>query len=121
MSSEFRFVLVANDFNRSVEFYHLHLGLPMKHSWDRGPGQRGALFIFSNGIIEILEKNESQQPAAPNGIWLYVQVDDVDAWYKKIHALDLPVKKAPENTSWGHRKFTLVDPNGILIGLFSVI
>ncbi len=47
------------------------------------------------------------------GIWLVFDVKDVEAEYKRIQALGVPIELALRNEPWGDRHFVVVDPNGI--------
>jgi predicted enzyme related to lactoylglutathione lyase len=47
------------------------------------------------------------------GMWLVFDVQDVDAEYKRLQSLGLPIEVALRNEPWGDRHFVVVDPNGI--------
>lgn len=47
------------------------------------------------------------------GMWVSVDVDDVDAAYRRIQALGVPIEVEPRDEPWGDRHFVVVDPNGI--------
>lgn len=119
--SEFRFGIIAKDYERSLSFYRDSLGLKMIRSWDRGENDKGTLFEFGNGIIEIFPASESHPSAKPVGVWLYIEVPDVDEYFKRITEKQIPVLLAPKNEPWGHRRCKIKDPDGIEIGLFNII
>jgi catechol 2,3-dioxygenase-like lactoylglutathione lyase family enzyme len=124
MVSEFRFAFPARDFDRSVEFYLESLGLEALPGWWDRPDGKGALFgVSQQGTIEILgpPKGESYdgQLLAASGIHLAIRVLDVDLWYERMLAEDVPVVDPPEITPWGHYSFTCSDPDGIPITIFA--
>lgn len=73
-------------------------------------------------ISFLLPDHESQQllfkPAfTGKGTYLTIEVDDVDAEYRRIKALGLPIPIELRNEPWGDRHFAIVDPNGIGIDI----
>jgi predicted enzyme related to lactoylglutathione lyase len=119
--SEFRLGIIAKDYERSISFYRDGLGLKITSSWDRGANDKGTLLEFGNGIIEIFPCSESLPPAKPVGVWLYIEVPNVDEYFKRISEKEIPVLLAPKDEPWGHRRCKIKDPDGIEIGLFSVL
>ena len=118
--SEFRFGVVASDYERSLAFYRDGLGLEIIRSWDEGPGGRGTLFRAADGAIEVFA-SVSLPSANPQGVWVYLEVADVDACFEQAMSQGLPILLKPTNTSGGHRRFKTRDPDGVEIGLFTVI
>ncbi|MBC8151893.1 MAG: VOC family protein [Bacteroidetes bacterium] len=54
------------------------------------------------------------QPAfAGNGVYLTIEVPDVDREYARINALGVPIAIELRDEPWGDRHFAIVDPNGI--------
>jgi uncharacterized glyoxalase superfamily protein PhnB len=47
------------------------------------------------------------------GMWFAVDVKDVEAEYKRIQAMGVPIEAALRDEPWGDRHFVIVDPNGI--------
>ena len=115
---EFRFGIVASDYEQSLAFYRDGLGLETVRSWGEVSKGRGTLFRAADGTIEVLS-SESLPAAKPQGVWMYFEVEDVDACFQRAVANGLPVLLKPVNTSWGHRRFHVRDPYGIEVGLFS--
>jgi len=69
-------------------------------------------------ISFLLPKHASQQPLfqspfSGQGVYLTIEVDDVDAEYKRIKALDVPIAIDLRDEPWGDRYFAVKDPNGI--------
>jgi len=121
MTGEFRFIFRAKDYEASVAFYRDGLELPVVGSWDRGPSQRGTLFQAASGIIEVLALAPGDAYVPPQGMELGYEVDDVDEWYQRAQKKDLPVSKEIADRPWGHRTFSITDPDGIRVILYSII
>ncbi|MEO1144914.1 MAG: VOC family protein [Cyanobacteria bacterium J06638_22] len=51
------------------------------------------------------------------GIWITLDVDDVDAEYDRIKAMNVPIEVELRDEPWGDRHFAFVDPNGIGIDI----
>jgi catechol 2,3-dioxygenase-like lactoylglutathione lyase family enzyme len=69
-------------------------------------------------ISFLLPNHESQQslfkPAfAGKGAYLTIEVEDVDAEYRRIKALGMPIQIEVRIEPWGDRHFAIIDPNGI--------
>ncbi len=117
---EFRFVFFARDYEASTAFYRDGLQLPVIGGWDRSADDRGMLFQAASGIIEVIFAGEGEY-VSPQGAWLYFEVDDVDQWFERAQSKGLTIRDEPADTSWGHRKFALIDPDGIIVSMFSPI
>lgn len=58
------------------------------------------------------------QPAfAGKGVYLTIEVEDVDTEYKRIKALGVPIQIELRDEPWGDRHFAIVDPNGVGIDI----
>ncbi len=73
-------------------------------------------------ISFLLPNHESQQPLfkpvfSGKGAYLTIEVGQVDVEYKRIKALNIPIKIELRNEPWGDRHFAIVDPNGIGIDI----
>lgn len=47
------------------------------------------------------------------GVWIAVDVEDVNAEYRRIKALGVTIEVEIRDEPWGDRHFVVVDPNGI--------
>ena len=52
------------------------------------------------------------------GIFLYLSVDDVDAFHKELLSKGLKPFTKPQDQPWGNREFILRDPNGYNLVIF---
>ena len=55
------------------------------------------------------------------GIFFTINVPDVDAEYKRIKALGIPIEIELRNEPWGERHFAIVDPNGVGVDIVTYI
>lgn len=58
-----------------------------------------------------------QKPFTGQGVYLTIEVDNVDQLYKKIKAKKIPIEIELRNEPWGDRHFAIKDPNGIGIDI----
>jgi catechol 2,3-dioxygenase-like lactoylglutathione lyase family enzyme len=70
----------------------------------------------------LLPEHPSQQPffQAPflgQGMYLTIEVDNVDEWYEKLRRQGVAIKVELRSEPWGDRHFAIADPNGIGIDL----
>lgn len=63
------------------------------------------------------QKSIFQKPFAGNGMYLTIEVDDVDKIYREIKKKDVKIEIDIRNEPWGDRHFAIVDPNGIGIDI----
>ena len=66
----------------------------------------------------LLPNHPTQQPLfhppfAGKGMFLTLEVEDVDAWYEKLQQKGVPIAIELRDEPWGDRHFAIVDPNGI--------
>ena len=74
------------------------------------------------GIIQ--QDHELVPPAfqkAPQGHYLTLVVDNVDAIYAKAQTMDLEVLQPPKDEFYGQRRMLIVDPNGLLLDVSTPI
>lgn len=121
MAGEFRFIFRTKEYAASVDFYHDGLELPVVHSWERGPAQRGTVLQAASGLIEVLALAPGQERVSLQGAELAYEVDDVDEWYRRVREKGLPIKGELADKPWGHRSFSVTDPDGIKVILYTIV
>ena len=47
------------------------------------------------------------------GVFITIEVEDVDKVYEEIKSKKIPIEVEIRNEEWGDRHFAIVDPNGI--------
>ena len=114
---QMRTVIRAYDLERSLEFYRDTLGLPVVASWDR-PDGAGHLLDAGGGIVELIGKTPGD---ASRGGWDFIMpvakyeiilvVADAGAAHDAIKAKKIEPSEPLETTSWGARRFVLLDPD----------
>lgn len=58
-----------------------------------------------------------QTPFQGQGMYLTIEVEDVDTLYAQLRAKEVEIKIAIRDEPWGDRHFAIQDPNGIGIDL----
>lgn len=100
----------AKDFTRSKRFYE---ALGFAKVLD------GEVAIFQAGASSFILQKYYQKEWAEN-FMMQLMVDDLDAWWSRIVALDLPKQfgvqapKPPALQPWGLRVAYVYDPSGVL-------
>jgi catechol 2,3-dioxygenase-like lactoylglutathione lyase family enzyme len=103
--------LPAKDFSTSKAFYGA-LGFALELDGDD-------VAIYRVGTTSFLLQKYYQKDWAEN-FMMQLLVDDLDAWWQRIVALDLsatfgvPAPKPPTMQPWGLRIAYVVDPSGVL-------
>jgi catechol 2,3-dioxygenase-like lactoylglutathione lyase family enzyme len=121
---QFRFAYFAAAYEATIAFYREGLELPIIETWDRGPDDRGTLFAASSGVIEVLalprngEFTHALDDRPPQGAFMVIELDDLEACYERALAKGLPIKDGLTDQHWGHRSFSVTEPNGLTLYLF---
>ncbi|MEQ8363556.1 MAG: VOC family protein [Cyclobacteriaceae bacterium] len=58
-----------------------------------------------------------QEPFKGEGMYLTIEVDDVDKEYERILKTGIQIAVALRDEPWGDRHFAIIDPNGIGIDI----
>lgn len=108
-SAEVRAFLPARDFDTSKAFYE---ALGFQKLLD------DEVAVFTTGAGGFILQRR-YDPSWASNCMMQLVVDDVDAWWFHIDALDLPSQfgartQAPAMQSWGLRVAFVVDPSGVL-------
>jgi catechol 2,3-dioxygenase-like lactoylglutathione lyase family enzyme len=119
MTTAFRVIFRASDYEASIAFYRDTLRLQVERDWDRGPTQKGTIFVAGTGFVEVLSMDEAHEP--PQGIELYVPVHDVDAFAEILRAQGITLYSEPTDKPWGHRTVSVLDPDGVRVIAYSEI
>ena len=122
-ANQFRFVYTARDFKRAVSFYQEKLSMQLIAGWDRPDGKGALLSGGGNAVVEILGAAEgtAYDGPPPSGVYLAIEIDDVDGWYRRLVDAGVQIEVPPRDLPWSHRAFRFRDPEGVPISLYSVI
>lgn len=76
----------------------------------------------SAAISFLLPNHPSQQPLFQSafrgeGVYLTIEVDDVDAWYETLKSKGVDIQIDLRDEPWGDRHFAFRDPNGVGIDI----
>ena len=121
----FRFTYFTEKYDETCNFYRNKLGLKLEHSWDRNEHDKGALFKAGMGLIEVLilpdddgHRYEGLDYRIPQGVFMCIQVWNVDELFKKYKTVGVPFQQEITDQSWGHRSFSVLEPNGLVLFFF---
>ncbi len=111
--------IITSNFQETKEFYTKTLGLRVDFENDF------YLLLGSEAgdqISFLLPNHPSQKPIFQSafegqGVYITVEVPDVDKEYERIKTLEVDIAVELRNEEWGDRHFAIVDPNGISIDI----
>jgi catechol 2,3-dioxygenase-like lactoylglutathione lyase family enzyme len=133
-----RIVRHTAKYDAMLSFYQDGLDMRPIGQWDRAPDDRGALLVFngptSTTSVEVLtlpgpgpvsDATVDEPPEAPDiathhpeGISLSVEVANVGAQYEAVQERGVAITREITNMPWGHRSFSVGDPDGLQISFF---
>jgi catechol 2,3-dioxygenase-like lactoylglutathione lyase family enzyme len=106
--------VITNQVQESKDFYVRLFGCEVVYESDWF-----VLLQLGGAELGFMSPNlESQAPVfrpafQGHGLWISVEVDDVDAEYQRLRAMAVPIEAGLRDEPWGDRHFVLLDPNGI--------
>ncbi len=124
-NTAFRFTYFTHKYDETCAFYTNKLGLNRAFSWDRNEHDQGSLFNAGVGLIEVLHLPRDKEKfisgldyRPPQGAFMAIEVYDIDERFEKYKELDVRFKQEIVDQAWGHRSFSVADPNGIVLFFF---
>lgn len=69
--------------------------------------------------LQFMQPQPGQPACNPEGLTYNFRVEDVDAEYARLSQSGLSPHAAPEDHPWGDRGFSLSDPSGVLLYIYS--
>ncbi|MCW5516950.1 VOC family protein [Muriicola sp. Z0-33] len=119
---KFRFTYFTSKYEETFDFYKTKLDFGLGHFWDRNENDKGALFEAGEGLVEILHRpsdkkyeNQGLDYRTPQGVYMAIQVWHIDEIYEKYRLKSISFKQEIVNQPWGHRSFSIIEPNGIIL------
>lgn len=108
--------IITTKLSETKKFYQQVLGFGIRFESDWF-----ILMHTPDGNSEIAFMLPDQPTQAPvfqpvfggKGVFLTIEVENVDAEYTRIKDLGIPVEVEVRDEEWGDRHFAVVDPNGI--------
>lgn len=104
---------LVSDLSLAQAFYQevLNLDLLMDHGWIMTYGTQTEMSIQ----VSFATEGGSGTPVPD----LSIEVDDVDAAFKKMTAAGFPAEYGPVDEPWGVKRFFVRDPFGKLVNILS--
>lgn len=112
--------IVTDKLSETKEFYTKVLGFGVTFENEfyllmHTPGKQAELSF-------LLPEHSSQQPLfqpafAGKGVYLTIEVEDVDAVYKELKQKNVKIIIDIRDEPWGDRHFAIQDPNGVGIDI----
>lgn len=121
MSMRFTGLLFWVQENRLSEKFYKKLGFDaVKSADDHSIMKLGNLEItLVNMRDEEPFTNDSMTSAKGRGMYVYIEVEDVDQEYQRQAILGLTPATKPKDWDWGNREFILKDPDGYKLVFFT--
>lgn len=114
-TSEFRFKLYPQDFQRVKAFYRDTLFFPIVLEWDNAQDDQGVMFHTGTAIIELLSV-EHYKPVV--GCSVSLEIANVWELWKRFENFPTLVHHLRDN-DWGDTSFAITDPEGLVITFFT--
>ena len=116
-TDEVRVVIFSSRFAESRKFYEKDLGLNIVKEWDHGCGELGVVYTVGGVLLEMLQSTS----LPPNdSFYLYIKVEDVEELWRHLSGkIGLDKIEDLQTQPWGHRNFSIRDPNGYRLKFFS--
>jgi catechol 2,3-dioxygenase-like lactoylglutathione lyase family enzyme len=100
----------VRDLAASIAWYEGLLGVPAEGHW---PPEEPTYAHFTVGPAQLALGR--YEPAPATGARFNFEVDDVDAWWRRLGS-EVTVVEPLHDTPYGSRKFTITDPDGNELG-----
>ena len=121
MSETFRIIFRVKEYPSSLRFYSDLLECPIVMQWDRGPAEKGTIFKFGSGEIEVLGLPPGMDYVQPQGFEIAAEFEDVEKAYQFVLSKGIQLRGDIANKPWGHRTFSVNDPDGVKLIFYSEI
>jgi catechol 2,3-dioxygenase-like lactoylglutathione lyase family enzyme len=112
--------IITTQIEKTRRFYteNLHFGVTFENEFYllmHTPNHQGEIsFLLPNHPSQ---QPIFQKPFAGQGMYLTIEVDDVDAIYRELKQKGVKIEIEIRDEPWGDRHFAIVDPNGIGIDI----
>ena len=106
--------IVTSKLKESKQFYTKNLGFSVKfeNEWFILLENDGRELAFMQPNLEF-QNQIFQGEYGGKGLWLTVEVDNVEVEYKRIKSLGIPIVVELKQEERGETHFSIADPNGI--------
>ena len=108
----------ANNISQTEQFYAT-LGFPITHDKNMLAITVGSFTMnFIDKASAAINKEADREPKGL-GMFVYVEVDNIDEYYRTITKKGIAPSSEPRDWPWGNREFALKDPNGYTLVFFN--
>lgn len=106
--------IITSKLGESKEFYTSVLGFSIKfeNEWFVLLEREDRELAFMLPNLEFQDRIFRKEFAG-QGLWLTIEVGDVDAEYERIRSKGIPIAVELRTEDWGETHFSIVDPNNI--------
>ncbi len=108
-------MVYVRDVPRALEFYEAKLGFRRIESYGDGYAR---LESPGGGTTMALHRAEPERDRGSDGIRLYFEVDDLEAFCERLAARGVAFLEPPKQMPWGWRHAYLEDPDGHEISIY---
>jgi catechol 2,3-dioxygenase-like lactoylglutathione lyase family enzyme len=114
-------LLFVVDPHATAEFYK-KLGFEISRESDKMVvATIGDFEIHAHNEKEVDIRNETELKPRGAGVYIYVSVEDIDAFHASLLDKGLIPSSAPRDWPWGNREFVIKDPDGYKLVLYEPI
>lgn len=105
-------LLYVTDTHKTAEFYR-QLGFEVVKEEDNFTLARlGDFELHCHDRTEVTFRNESLVEPKGAGVYIYVNVENIDQHFQILKGKGLQPSSEPRNWPWGNREFVIRDPDG---------
>lgn len=102
----------VTDTHKTAQFYG-DLGLEIvKEQKDFTLAKLNDFELHFHDKTEVIFRNESFIEPKDAGIFIYINVANIDEYYQSLKKARLKPSSEPRNWPWGNREFVIRDPDG---------
>lgn len=122
MKSVSGIIFLVDDLGRTIKFYSA-LGFEFRKQ-NPGISAHAYLnwfwieFLLKQKVVTEAFKEDVAADKKGAGQYVHINVEDVDAYYRALIEKGLKPLSEPADFPWGHREFTLQDPDGYKLVFF---
>lgn len=125
MKSVSGMVCLVTDLEKTTEFYEA-LGFEFRKNVPDVSATAYLNWFWIEFLLVgkvVTEQFKEDVSASPKGAgqYIHINVEDVDEFYDGVVQKGLTPACEPQDFSWGHREFVLIDPDGYKLVFFSKI
>ncbi len=113
-------LLYASNLEKTHEFYR-RLGFDAEGTDDGVRVKLGDFRLFFVDENKTPIQNESGKTPKGLGIYIYVEVDNVDKYFELVKKNGVVPRTEPKTWPWGKREFVVKDPDGYKLVFYAPV